>query len=189
MPYKDPEARREFWRRRNATPKRKAYMRDYAKQRMTAPENREHDNAVKRKRYHKNRERIRAYHSKWRQEHKSEIAKRRRADYAADPVKHRAATQAWRKARPDKSAYLRHKGHAKKRGVQFLMTFEEWWDIWQTSGRWEQRGHFRGQYVMARYGDAGPYVVGNVRICTCSENLAERNRLNPYLGKQRRRHV
>ena len=69
--------------------------------------------------------------------------------------------------------YSQHKGNAKLRGVPFLLTFEEWWSIWQESGNWEQRGARRGQYVMARYGDTGPYAVGNVRICLARENYDE----------------
>ena len=80
--------------------------------------------------------------------------------------------------------YHRHKFNAKKRGVEFLLTFEEWWDIWQASGKWEQRGKGRGQYVMARSGDQGAYERGNVRICPVRENLAERNRNHPISSEQ-----
>jgi hypothetical protein len=65
---------------------------------------------------------------------------------------------------------------AKDRGVPFLLSFEEWCDIWQSSGKWEQRGRLRGQYVMARFGDTGPYERSNVKICLVGENVAESNR-------------
>jgi hypothetical protein len=70
-------------------------------------------------------------------------------------------------------AYAMHRRKAKARDVPFLLTFEEWWSIWRTSGKWEQRGRRKGQYVMARFCDVGPYAVGNVRICTNQENNAE----------------
>lgn len=60
--------------------------------------------------------------------------------------------------------------NAKRRGVEWLLTFDEWWSIWTASGRWSQRGKGDGQYVMARHGDAGPYAVGNVSIIRCNEN-------------------
>lgn len=72
--------------------------------------------------------------------------------------------------------YHKHKFNAKHRGIAFLLTFEEWWDIWQASGKWEQRGQRGDQYAMARFGDEGAYEAGNVRICLVSENVAERNR-------------
>ena len=76
--------------------------------------------------------------------------------------------------------YHAHRQDAKRRGIPFLMTLEEWWDIWQSSGKWEQRGPRRGQYVMARFGDQGAYEPGNVKICPVRENMAERNRNHPY---------
>ena len=64
--------------------------------------------------------------------------------------------------------------NARVRGIPFLMTFDQWWSIWERSGHWHKRGRKRGQYVMARYGDRGGYEVGNVRIVTVRENHAER---------------
>ena len=71
--------------------------------------------------------------------------------------------------------YHQHKASAGKRGIEFLLTFEEWWDIWQASGKWEQRGRRRDQYVMARLGDVGPYERHNIRICLVGENVGESN--------------
>ena len=63
-----------------------------------------------------------------------------------------------------------HKQGATARGIDFKLTFEEWWGIWHDSGHWEDRGKGREQYVMSRYGDMGGYEVGNVFIQTGSEN-------------------
>ena len=60
--------------------------------------------------------------------------------------------------------------NAKVRGVLFKLTFAQWFYIWQKSGHWEERGFRKGQYVMARKGDKGPYAVGNVDIVTVTEN-------------------
>jgi hypothetical protein len=74
--------------------------------------------------------------------------------------------------------YSGHKAHAKARGIEFNMTFAEWWATWTDSGRWIERGIRRGCYVMARHGDQGAYEVGNVSIV-----LHEVNSVESHLGK------
>lgn len=61
---------------------------------------------------------------------------------------------------------------AAARGVEWQMTFDEWWAVWQASGKWHLRGARDGQYVMGRHGDVGPYAVGNVSIILANENHA-----------------
>lgn len=73
-----------------------------------------------------------------------------------------------------KQKYHQQKGNAKSRGVDFHLTFEEWWDIWQQSGFWDKRGKQVGQYCMSRIGDTGPYAVGNVFIQLASDNMMDR---------------
>jgi hypothetical protein len=67
--------------------------------------------------------------------------------------------------------YKHHRARAKSRGILWELTFEEWWDIWAKSGKWEDRRS--GGYCMARRGDVGPYSKDNVRIASCTENLQE----------------
>ncbi len=67
--------------------------------------------------------------------------------------------------------YAQHKSSAKQRGVEFDMTFDEWWQIWQS--RFEQRGRQAGKMQMCRAGDVGAYRSGNVRIASIEENRAE----------------
>jgi hypothetical protein len=62
---------------------------------------------------------------------------------------------------------------ARSRGIEWRMTFAEWWTIWTASGKWEQRGRGSQGYVMARRGCTGPYKVGNVTIITGAQNLRE----------------
>jgi len=66
--------------------------------------------------------------------------------------------------------YIQHKSHSKSRGIDFQLTFEEWWDIWDKSGHWQDRGRGLGKYCMSRIGDLGPYAVGNVFIQSNSDN-------------------
>jgi hypothetical protein len=81
-----------------------------------------------------------------------------------------------------RDAYRRHENNARHRGIPFLLTFAEWRSIWESSGRWEQRGAGKGQYVMARPGDRGSYEIGNVVIQLAEENRADRNRNYPLMG-------
>lgn len=60
--------------------------------------------------------------------------------------------------------FREHRLNAKGRSIPFLLTYKEWSTIWERSGHWHERGCYRGQYVMARYNDIGPYAVGNVEI-------------------------
>lgn len=69
-----------------------------------------------------------------------------------------------------KKKYRSHKYNAERRGIQFLFTFDEWFNMWQDSGKWEERGHGANKYCMARHNDTGPYSIDNVLIQTNKEN-------------------
>ena len=79
-----------------------------------------------------------------------------------------------------RTAYLKQANRC-KRGkkdangdpVEMRLTFEEWADIWEASGKWSQRGNRRGQYCMARKDDIGHYEMGNVEIKLHTENTIE----------------
>jgi len=75
-----------------------------------------------------------------------------------------------------KGAYTVHKANAKQRGVEFNLTFDEWWKLWSDSKRWTRRGNRSGRYVMCRKGDVGAYELGNVYIGTFNRNVRERNK-------------
>jgi len=86
--------------------------------------------------------------------------------------------------RKAKDAFFYQRVAARYRGIDWDLTFTQWWNIWRKSGKWEQRGRRSNQYQMARYNDVGPYSVTNVRIISAEENLEERISLkgedNPY---------
>jgi hypothetical protein len=69
------------------------------------------------------------------------------------------------------------RSQAKRRGIEWQLTFEDWFAIWTESGHWEERGKRAGCYCMARHGDTGPYAVGNVSIITVEQNSSEGNRV------------
>ena len=76
---------------------------------------------------------------------------------------------------PFKKAYSQHKSNAKRRGVKFLLSFDQWKDIWLLSGFWEQRGRGSDKYCMCRYNDCGSYEINNVFIMTNAKNVHDGN--------------
>jgi Zn-finger nucleic acid-binding protein len=69
--------------------------------------------------------------------------------------------------------YFQQKRNARGRGIEFSISFDDWWRIWQDSGHWDDRGRLSKQYVMARKGDVGPYSKDNVKIVTHADNVRE----------------
>ena len=77
---------------------------------------------------------------------------------------------------PERLAFLGHRFGAKKRGLGFDFTYEQWVGWWEKhlGPDWfTLRGTGTGQYVMARFGDKGPYSVENVRCATGTQNRKE----------------
>ena len=70
-------------------------------------------------------------------------------------------------------AYRTQWANSKKRDIPFELTFPEWHDLWEASGKLHLRGCKKGQYVMARIGDQGGYTPGNVEFITHSQNVRE----------------
>lgn len=78
----------------------------------------------------------------------------------------------------------RHKYNCQKSGVKrrkakdgsaipFNLTFDEWWNWWQATGHYHERGNGKDKYCMGRYGDSGPYELGNIYCITNSQNARE----------------
>ena len=86
-----------------------------------------------------------------------------------------------------KKRYWQQKGSAHIRGLVFSLSFEEWWDIWQQSGPWEERGRGTGQYCMSRRGDRGGYTAENVFIQLHSDNSIQANRGVPHSLEQNKK--
>lgn len=74
-----------------------------------------------------------------------------------------------------KRAYYNQKSNAKVRGIEFLISFDDWLEIWIDSGKLELRGSGIGKYCMCRIGDLGPYSKWNVFI-----GLFEVNSKDPF---------
>jgi|GEM_PF-2966559 len=76
-------------------------------------------------------------------------------------------------------AFTRQRQAARQRGIEWNLKLWDWWQIWQLSGKWDDRGRGKGKYVMCRFGDAGSYEVGNVYIATHEHNVSFQPN-NPY---------
>ena len=72
-----------------------------------------------------------------------------------------------------KSKFTVQRHDARKRGIKFNLTFEEWCGWWNQTGHWYERGVRKGQYVMARFDDTGSYKLNNIKCITCTENHKE----------------
>lgn len=71
------------------------------------------------------------------------------------------------------SAFTRQRLNAEMRGIDWNLTFAQWFSVWQTSGKLHLRGRGKGKYVMSRILDDGPYALGNVHIQLAVENSRE----------------
>jgi len=80
-----------------------------------------------------------------------------------------------------KQQFNDHYKNAKKRGIEFQFTYEEWVAWWGDDIT--ARGNKQGQLVMARHGDIGPYHPDNVRKATQEENRAEARQFKKWSPK------
>jgi hypothetical protein len=96
-------------------------------------------------------------------------------------------TVAERRAMPAniRKAWAEQKRNSANRGIPFLLTLKEFWEIWRESGKWEQRGRGADKYCMSRLKDCGAYAVGNVQILTNAENCRLSQLQNPSAHKIR----
>ena len=74
-----------------------------------------------------------------------------------------------------KTKFNAHKSNAKRRGIEFLLTFDQWLDIWEKSGNCDKRGRGADKYCMCRVGDTGSYSVDNVFIGQGKHNVRDGN--------------
>lgn len=77
--------------------------------------------------------------------------------------------------------YIDQRKNARKRKIEWSLTFPEWLEIWQESGQLENRG--RGKYVMSRICDMGGYSKDNVTIKTHSQNSKEARDMDEIRGR------
>jgi hypothetical protein len=77
---------------------------------------------------------------------------------------------------PAKRKWYDQRQNARRRGIDWDLSFDAWIKIWTDSGHWHERGiKSNNAYVMSRLGDQGPYSVDNVVIKTNYANVMEGN--------------
>lgn len=81
----------------------------------------------------------------------------------------------WRALRADGTIrrYEQQRQTSSARAIPFLLTFAEWFGVWEASGKYALCGKGKGHYCMSRIRDDGPYALGNVHIQTCVDNSKE----------------
>lgn len=73
--------------------------------------------------------------------------------------------------------YCNKRVNAKKEGIGFELSFEEYCILVKEAGlKSSQLGFTGDKYVLARYNDTGPYKYGNCRFITQKENHAEKTK-------------
>lgn len=75
--------------------------------------------------------------------------------------------------RQAKIKFRYQRARAIQRGIDWELTFEQWFQWWMDTGHWDQRGKGFGKYVMSRYGDIGPYSLDNIFCQLDVENSRE----------------
>ena len=75
-----------------------------------------------------------------------------------------------------KEFYWTQKHHAKDRGIEWQFTYDTWVEWWGEDIT--RRGTRKGQLVMARYNDTGPYHPDNCIKLPMEENIREGQRGN-----------
>src|SRR5271166_5158352 len=81
-----------------------------------------------------------------------------------------------KKQRLAHKAFYTHKHDAKRRGISFRFSRDEWIRWWFVNLGFDwlnKRGRKKGQCVMSRFGDLGAYEWDNVECLTCSSNQGQ----------------
>lgn len=76
-----------------------------------------------------------------------------------------------------KRKFLTQRTNAKNRGVAWDLSFDQWRNWWLATGHVDERGRLRGQWVMARPYDSGPYALGNLLCLRAEDNVTQQNEL------------
>jgi hypothetical protein len=76
--------------------------------------------------------------------------------------------------------YLEKKGDSYRRGIEWKLTYEEWYNWWLSNGvdkEFDFTPMNKNKLCMCRYNDTGPYELTNIYCATNSENVKLRNKL------------
>jgi len=92
-----------------------------------------------------------------------------------------------------KCAFYTQRSKSKIRNIEFLLTFEEWYQWWLDQG--VDKNQYRSDprdgnaLCMCRYNDAGPYSLDNIYCTTRQQNSKDARIVDPRDGNKRHRAV
>jgi len=66
------------------------------------------------------------------------------------------------------------KSKALTNNVAFELSYQEWIELWNSSGKWAQRGPYADDYCLARIDSTKGFFVGNCYVITNRENATEK---------------
>lgn len=75
-----------------------------------------------------------------------------------------------------KNRYNGAKSRSNQRGIDFKLSFDQWYDWWLSNGvdkNKKQPPKTKDTLCMCRYGDIGPYELSNIYCATVSENVKD----------------
>lgn len=77
--------------------------------------------------------------------------------------------------------YLRQRLNALQRGIEWSLSFGQWWMFWEDSGQWENHGRGFNKFVLTRKNYKKGFHLDNVEIAVFSEYLR-----NPTIDRTKR---
>jgi hypothetical protein len=60
--------------------------------------------------------------------------------------------------------FSRQKANAVARGVNWELSFDDWWKVWEDSGKYPERGRLTGQYALVRKNPDASFNLNNIHI-------------------------
>lgn len=72
------------------------------------------------------------------------------------------------------TAWLKHRAQAEFRGEPHYITFDEWHEIWEQDGNWDQRGRVADSINLSRHDPELPWTKDNCRMATRQQLMRER---------------
>lgn len=79
--------------------------------------------------------------------------------------------------------FYANRSGATSRGIDWKLTFDEWWGLWKP--HYHLRGRGPGKMNLCREADQGCYEIGNVRIDTFAANMKENGKIIHLAAKAR----
>lgn len=110
--------------------------------------------------YLRTREEKLAYQKKYADENKAAIATYQKEYHRKNKKVAVARATTWSEDNPKRAAYNWQKSHAGRRGLAFVLTYDEWVNWWGDD--FEYRGGEGTALCMCRYGDLGGYSLDNI---------------------------